>query len=54
MERIVVKNFGPLKDIDLELKQHIVFVGPQSSGKTTLMKLIYFFKRVHLAIYFAS
>lgn len=43
MQRIEVKNFGPLKDITLDIKDYMVFIGPQASGKSTLAKLIYFF-----------
>ncbi len=46
MQRIIVKNFGPLKDIDLEIKDYMVFLGPQASGKSTLAKLIYGFQDV--------
>lgn len=46
MQRIIVKNFGPLKDIDLEIKDYMIFLGPQASGKSTLAKLIYGFKEV--------
>ncbi len=46
MQRIVVKNFGPLKDIDLEIKDFMVFVGPNASGKSTLAKLIYAFRKL--------
>lgn len=46
MQRIIVKNFGPLKDIDLDLKDFMVFIGPNASGKSTLVKLIYFFLKV--------
>lgn len=46
MQRIIVKNFGPLKDIDLEIKDYMVFLGPQASGKSTLAKLIYDFKQI--------
>lgn len=46
MQRIIVKNFGPLKDIDLEIKDYMIFLGPQASGKSTLAKLIYGFKDV--------
>jgi AAA15 family ATPase/GTPase len=46
MQRIIVKNFGPLKDLDLEIKDFMVFIGPNASGKSTLAKLIYFFLKV--------
>ncbi|WP_373514580.1 AAA family ATPase [Persicitalea sp.] len=43
MQRIEVKNFGPLKNITLDIKDYMVFIGPQASGKSTLAKLIDFF-----------
>lgn len=44
MQRIIVKNFGPLKDIDLEIKDFMLIIGPNASGKSTLTKLIYMFR----------
>lgn len=44
-ERLIVKNFGPLKDVDIELKDIMVFIGPQASGKSTLAKLLYIFTK---------
>jgi ABC-type cobalamin/Fe3+-siderophores transport system ATPase subunit len=46
MQRIIVKNFGPLVDIDLDIKDFMVFIGPNASGKSTLTKLIYFFNAI--------
>jgi len=42
MERakLIVKNFGPLKDINIEVREMVVFIGAQASGKSTLAKLI--------------
>lgn len=42
MPRIVVRDFGPIKNVDLVLKPITVFIGPQSSGKSTLAKIISF------------
>jgi predicted ATPase len=42
--KLIVKNFGPLKDIDVELKNVNVFIGPQASGKSALAKLFTIFK----------
>lgn len=39
-ERLQVKNFGPLKDIDMELKDFMVLIGPQGVGKSAIAKLI--------------
>lgn len=42
MERakLIVKNFGPLKDIEIEVREMVAFIGAQASGKSTLAKLI--------------
>ena len=37
-----IKNIGPLKDIELEINRVNVFIGPQSSGKSTIAKIISF------------
>lgn len=50
MQRIIVKNFGPLKDIDLEIKDYMIFLGPQASGKSTLAKLLYFFREIEFSL----
>ena len=41
-KRLVVKNFGPIKYVDLNLKRINVFIGPQGSGKSTIAKIISF------------
>jgi len=40
MSKLTVKNFGPLKDIDIELNNINLFVGENGSGKSVLAKLI--------------
>lgn len=42
MERakLIVKNFGPLKDINIEVREMVTFIGTQASGKSTLAKLL--------------
>jgi predicted ATPase len=42
--KLIVKNFGPLKDINVTLKNVNVFIGPQASGKSALAKLFTIFK----------
>lgn len=39
-----VRSFGPIESCDIEIHQLTVLTGPQASGKSTLAKLIYFFK----------
>jgi predicted ATP-dependent endonuclease of OLD family len=40
MAKLTVKNVGPIREAELEVKKHTVFIGPQGSGKSTLAKLI--------------
>ena len=40
MEKIIVKDFGPIKDLDIEIKRFTVFIGTQGSGKSTISKLL--------------
>ncbi len=47
-ESLVVKNFFTLKDIDIDLAKFNVFIGEQASGKSLLVKLIYFFRNTIL------
>lgn len=46
MERVklIVKNFGPLKDINIEVREMVTFIGAQASGKSTLAKLLSIFE----------
>jgi predicted ATPase len=37
---IIIKNVGPIKEANLALNKINVFMGPQSSGKSTIAKLI--------------
>lgn len=39
-EKLIVKNFGPIKDAELDLKKVTVLIGEQASGKSVLAKLI--------------
>ena len=39
-EKLIVKNFGPIQEAELDLKKVTVFIGPQGSGKSTLEKLV--------------
>lgn len=42
MAHLIIKNIGPLKDVELDLNRINVFIGPQSSGKSTIAKIISF------------
>ena len=43
MRRLSVKNFGPIKDVNIEIKQFNLFIGEQCVGKSTIAKLIAIF-----------
>lgn len=40
MKRLVIQNIGPIKDADIELKRFNVIIGSQSSGKSTIAKVL--------------
>jgi hypothetical protein len=44
MERLYVKNFLGLKEIELEIKDFLILTGPQAAGKSICAKLLYFFR----------
>lgn len=46
MQRIHVKNFKAIKLADVEIKKTVLLIGEQASGKSTLAKLVYFFKSI--------
>lgn len=50
MQRLVIKNFGPVKTLDINIKDFILLVGPQASGKSTIAKTIFFFKSITIDI----
>ena len=43
-EKIIIENFGGLKKMEFELKSINILIGPQASGKSVSVKLMYFFK----------
>lgn len=42
MRHIVIRNLGPIRSADIFLKQYNVIIGPQSSGKSCVLKTICF------------
>lgn len=40
MAHIIIKNIGPIKNIKLDLNKVNVLMGPQSSGKSTIAKIL--------------
>lgn len=43
MQRLIIKNFGPVKNCDIDVKDFLVLTGPQASGKSTVAKSVFFF-----------
>ncbi len=46
MQKLIVRNFGPIRELDLDIKDLSLFIGEQATGKSTVAKLVYFFKKV--------
>lgn len=40
MRNLIIKNIGAIKSINLELNRVNIFIGPQSSGKSTISKIL--------------
>ena len=40
MKHLVIRNIGPIKESEIELKRFNFFIGPQSSGKSTVAKIL--------------
>lgn len=44
-ESIIIKNFGPIKEIEIsDIRPFTVFIGESGSGKSTIMKVIILFR----------
>ena len=43
-ERLIVKSFGPVKDLDILFKKVTLFIGDQGTGKSCVSKLFSMFK----------
>ena len=46
MARMTINQLGPIKYCKLEIEDFMVFTGPQSSGKSTIAKSVFYFKSV--------
>jgi predicted ATPase len=46
MHTLLIKNFGPISECEIKLQSFTVLIGPQSSGKSTISKLMYFFLNI--------
>ncbi|MDL2296587.1 AAA family ATPase [Bacteroidales bacterium OttesenSCG-928-C03] len=47
-ESIIIKNFGPIKDIEINnIRPFTVFIGESGSGKSTIIKVIVLFRWIY-------
>lgn len=46
MHHLIVRSFGPLSSCEVSLERLMVLIGPQSSGKSTISKLLFYFLHV--------
>lgn len=51
MQTLKIKNFGPIKDVKMEINNIMIFIGPQASGKSTIAKNIFYFNSVKDFVY---
>lgn len=42
MKKLIIHNFGPIESVEIELKRINLILGPQSSGKSTVLKVACF------------
>lgn len=43
-EKLIVKNFAGIKELEIEIKRINILIGPQASGKSVCAKLLFYFK----------
>lgn len=50
MNKITIQRYRQIQNLNIEIKDLLIFIGPQASGKSTLSKLIYFFNRIPISM----
>jgi predicted ATP-dependent endonuclease of OLD family len=43
-EKLTIKNFAGIKELEIEIKKVNILIGPQASGKSVRAKLLFYFK----------
>ncbi|MCL1989099.1 MAG: ATP-binding protein [Firmicutes bacterium] len=51
MQKIIINKLGPIDYAELECTKWMVFIGAQSTGKSTVAKAIFFFRKVGESIF---
>lgn len=47
MEKLYIENFAGLNNVEFEFNSINIIIGPQASGKSVVVKLVYFFKSIY-------
>lgn len=45
-EKLIIKNFGPIVEAEIDIKPFMVFIGESGSGKSVILKLLSLFRWV--------
>lgn len=51
MQQLKIRKFGPLKEVELKIQDYMIFIGPQASGKSTILKILYIFKSLREEVF---
>ncbi|MEP0760932.1 AAA family ATPase [Coleofasciculus sp. FACHB-T130] len=43
-EKLIIRNFAGIKELEIEVKRINILIGPQASGKSVCAKLLFYFK----------
>lgn len=46
-EKLIIKNFGPILDAEIDIKPFMVFIGESGSGKSVILKLLSLFRWIY-------
>lgn len=49
-ERLIIKNFGPIVEAEIDIKPFMVFIGESGSGKSVILKLLSLFRWIYKKI----
>ena len=50
MQKICIRNNGPVKDFEMEIEKFNLLIGEQATGKSTIAKSVYYFKTIKTKI----
>lgn len=50
MQKICIKNNGPVKNFEMEVEKFNLLIGEQATGKSTIAKSVYYFKTIKTKI----